>query len=137
MAKAQRRDGSLHAVARRTQALRDTRRNHRKLLHKDLPREPRYGPRSLPAPVSLERKRSGADRKPRPQATVPDQDAGTGEGRQPHRGRQKLLALHERSLRQQETERRIRNLRFRARPGSACWRAAVILLIPPGDWAAL
>ena len=72
LAQAQRRDGPLDAIARRTQALGHPRRNHRKLRHQNLPREPRHGPRSLPPPVSLERKRSRAHLGPHPQAAIPD-----------------------------------------------------------------
>src|ERR1700693_3220799 len=101
---AQRGDGALNPIARRTTALRHPRRDYRKLRDENLPRESRHGPRTLPQAVPFERKRSRADFEPDPEATVPHQDARASKSCQPHRGPEELLALYERSLRQPQAE---------------------------------
>ena len=118
----------VHAIARRTQALRHPRRHHRKLRHQNLPRESRYGQGTVPSAVPPERKRSRAHFRPYPEAAILDQDAGAREGREPQRRSQELLAVHQRSLRQQETKRGVRHIRFREGSRNPRRRRAVILV---------
>src|SRR6202046_3829790 len=123
---AQRCDGSLDAVARRTAALGHPRRDYRKLRHKNISRESRHGPRTLPQAIPPERKRSRTYLEPDPETAVSHQDARTGQSCQPHRGPEELLALHERSLRQPEAQGSLRELRLREGTRSTGSRATMI-----------
>ncbi len=70
---------------------------------------------------------------PDPETAVPHQDARTGQSRQPHRGPQELLALHERSLRQPEAEGSLRELRLRE--GARSTRRRTTMICPPSAFA--
>src|SRR6202035_397344 len=84
MEKSQRRDDSLYPIPRRAAPVGSVGCNYRKLPDQNLPGQSRYGSRPLSAPVPFERERSRSHFDTYPQATIPYQDPGTREGREPY-----------------------------------------------------